>query len=58
MFKGLILWDFTFLCWDEPNTNDDVQNTEQAAHEKFKEFLHQKEWFQLHWKQVEEWLIV
>lgn len=38
-------------------SNEDAKNAEKAAHKEFKEHLHQKEWFQLHWKQVEKWFI-
>lgn len=41
----------------EYDTNDEAWKAEKAAHEEFKEFLHEKEWFQLHWKQVEQWFI-
>ncbi len=38
-------------------TNDDAITAEKTAHDKFKQHLHEKEWFQLHWKQVEQWFI-
>lgn len=38
-------------------TNDDAQTAEKTAHIKFKQHLHAKEWFQLHWKQVEQWFV-
>lgn len=36
-------------------TNDDAKAAEKAAHSHFKQHLHEKEWFQLHWKQVHDW---
>lgn len=36
-------------------TNDDAITAEKAAHSHFKQYLHEKEWIQLHWKQVHDW---
>lgn len=41
----------------EYETNDDAWNAEKAAHKEFQKFLHQKEWFQIHWKEVERWFL-
>ena len=39
-------------------TNDEAGDAEKSAHREFKKYLHQKEWFQIHWKEVERWFIL
>ena len=41
----------------EYETNDDARSAEKAAHKEFKPHLHEKEWFLIHWKKVEQWFI-
>ena len=41
----------------EYETNDDAWSAEKAAHKEFEAHLHEKEWFQIHWKDIEQWLI-
>jgi hypothetical protein len=33
----------------------DAREAEKRAHEQFRQFAHQKEWFQLQWQQVADW---
>lgn len=39
----------------EFKTERDARNAERAAHDQFRKFAHQKEWFKLGWKQVHAW---
>ena len=41
----------------EYETNDQARNAEKAAHKEFMQHLHQKKWFQIHWKIVKHWFI-
>ena len=41
----------------EYETNEIARTAEKAAHEHFKEYLHQKEWFRIHWRIVKEWFL-
>lgn len=41
----------------EYETNQEAKNAEKAAHMEFKQYLHEKEWFQVDWKNVEQWFI-
>ncbi len=39
----------------EFETEQDALKAEGLAHERFKQFAHQKEWFSVHWKEIAEW---
>lgn len=41
----------------EYETNEEARKAEKAAHTEFKLHLHEKEWFQIHWQEVETWFI-
>ncbi|MGA9109155.1 MAG: GIY-YIG nuclease family protein [Smithella sp.] len=41
----------------EYETNDAAWDAEKSAHEEFRKYLHQKEWFKIHWKTVNDWFL-
>ena len=41
----------------EYETNDAAWDEEKSAHEEFRKYLHQKEWFKIHWKTVNDWFL-
>ena len=41
----------------EYESNDEAWNAEKSAHKEFKQYLRQKEWFQLDWQMVKQWFI-
>jgi len=41
----------------EYETNDAAWDAEKRAHKEFEKYLHQKEWYQIHWKTVNDWFL-